>query len=67
MIKLKFVALFVLLLTCQRHSIHASPAISEIDRVRLGETFRIGDRLGDQIWRGWSKAPFAVLLVTPEY
>lgn len=67
MIKLKFVALFVLLLTCQRLSIHASPAISEIDRVRLGETFRIGDRLGDQIWRGWSKAPFAVLLVTPEY
>lgn len=26
----------------------------------------MADRLGDRIWPGWSKAPFAVLLVTPE-
>ena len=43
------------------------PAISEIDRIRLAETFRLGEKLQDKIWRNWSKAPFAVLLVTPEH
>jgi hypothetical protein len=45
----------------------AAPSLSQIDRVRLREVFRLGDTIGDRIWRGWSKAPFAVLLVTPEY
>ena len=44
-----------------------NPTLPEQDRVRLSEAFRLGDQLGDQIWPGWSKAPFAVLLVTPEY
>lgn len=44
-----------------------NPTLSEQDRIRLSEAFRLGDQLGDQIWPGWSKAPFAVLLVTPEY
>src|SRR5262244_1347955 len=43
------------------------PALAEIDRTRLVEAFRLADQIGDQIWPGWSKAPFAVLLVTPEY
>ncbi len=38
----------------------------DIDRVRLAEAFRIGETLGNQIWTGWNKAPFAVLLITPE-
>ena len=44
-----------------------NPTLHEQDRIRLSEAFRLGDQLGDQIWPGWSKAPFAVLLVTPEY
>ena len=44
-----------------------APTLPEKDRIRLSEAFRLGDQLGDQIWRGWSKAPFAVLLVTPEF
>lgn len=43
------------------------PALSATDRTRLSEAFRLGDQLGDRIWPAWSKAPFAVLLVTPEY
>jgi len=43
------------------------PHISEIDRVRLAEAFRLGDKLQDRVWEGWHKAPFAVLLVTPDY
>src|SRR5437879_3210200 len=45
----------------------AKPAIPEIDHIRLAETFRLGDRIADRVWRNWSKAPFAVLLVTPDY
>jgi hypothetical protein len=44
-----------------------TPKINATDRTRLIETFRLADRLGDRIWTGWSSAPFAVLLVTPEY
>jgi hypothetical protein len=43
------------------------PQLSTTDRIRLAEAFRLGDAMGDQIWMGWSKAPFAVLLVAPEH
>ena len=36
------------------------------DRVRIAEAFRLADAIGDSIWPGWTSAPFAVLLVTPE-
>src|SRR6185295_6263386 len=42
------------------------PSLREIDRVRLAEAFRLSEKLGDDLWAGWIKAPFAVLLVTPE-
>ena len=43
-----------------------SPRMSEVDRVRLAEAFRIGETMGDRLWPGWHKAPFAVLQVTSE-
>ena len=48
-------------------TVQNQPAIPEIDRTRLAEAFRLGDQIGDRVWPGWSKAPFAVLLVTPDY
>jgi hypothetical protein len=44
-----------------------APTLSPTDRTRLVEAFRLADQLGDRIWLGWKKAPFAVLLVTPEH
>ncbi|HYY58052.1 MAG TPA: hypothetical protein VE842_12025 [Pyrinomonadaceae bacterium] len=44
-----------------------SPRIPHADRIRMAEAFRIGEKLGDRVWKGWSRAPFAVLLVTPDY
>jgi hypothetical protein len=44
-----------------------APKLSPTDRTRLVETFRLADQLGERIWTGWNKAPFAVLLVTPEH
>jgi hypothetical protein len=43
------------------------PRVTAIDRLRLSEAFRIGETLGNQLWPGWNKAPFAVLLVAPDY
>lgn len=42
-------------------------SLEESDRIRLAEAFRLSDQLGDRIWPGWNSAPFAVLLVTPEF
>jgi hypothetical protein len=56
-----------LILSFQNARAQDQPSLSTIDRMRLAEAFRLGARIGDLIWPGWSKAPFAVLLVTPEY
>ena len=45
----------------------SKPAIQAIDRTRLAEAFRLADQFGESVWPGWSKAPFAVLLVMPDY
>jgi hypothetical protein len=44
-----------------------APKLDDTDRVRLAEAFRLADALGNKVWPGWDKAPFAVLLVTPEH
>ena len=36
------------------------------DRTRIAEAYRLADKLGDRLWASWSKAPFAVLLVTSD-
>ena len=56
-----------LILPFQNARAQDKPSLSAIDSTRLAEAFRLGERIGDRIWPAWSKAPFAVLLVTPEY
>lgn len=43
------------------------PQLRDTDRTRLAEARRLAQQLREQIWPGWSAAPFAVLLVTPEH
>src|SRR5256885_515624 len=43
------------------------PRLADADRVRLAEAFRLADALGNRVWPDWDKAPFAVLLVAPDY
>lgn len=45
----------------QAGNIHPPPA----DRTRLAEAFRLAEAISDSVWPGWTRAPFAVLLVTP--
>ncbi len=44
-----------------------TPTLRESDRIRLAEAFRLADAVQNDVWSSWSDAPFAVLLVTPEY
>jgi hypothetical protein len=45
----------------------SAPRIPDRDRIRLAESFRLADQIQDRAWPEWSSAPFAVILVTPEY
>ena len=65
--KVKFLMSIVLTLCCR--SVFAQerlPSIPATDRIRLAEAFRLADEIGNDVWPNWSKAPFAVLLVTPD-
>ena len=44
----------------------STPSLPADDRVRLAEAFRLAAAIGDSIWPGWTSAPIAVLLVTPD-
>ena len=57
---------FVLLMAVIDVFSQEKPALREIDRIRLAEAFRLSEKLGDDLWAGWSKTPFAVLLVTQD-
>jgi hypothetical protein len=65
--KARLTTAMVLFLAFQAVSAEEKPSIPSVDRARLAETFRLGERLGDDVWPGWTTAPFAVLLVTPDY
>ena len=47
-------------------AVPAAATLASDDRLRIAEAFRLGEAIGDSIWPGWTSAPFAVLLVTPE-
>src|SRR5687768_15141864 len=40
--------------------------LAAADRVRLAEARRLIAAVGDSVWPGWSAAPSALLLVTPD-
>jgi len=65
MIRITLALNFILLLAAGNALGQDKPALREIDRTRLAEAFRLSDQLADELWAGWSKAPLAVLLVTP--
>jgi hypothetical protein len=41
--------------------------ISPTDRIRIREAYHLAAALGDRLWPAWHTAPFALLLVTPDY
>lgn len=45
----------------------AQPRLSPEDHTRLREVFRLAERTQDAVWSSWSKAPFAVMLVRPDF
>jgi hypothetical protein len=47
-------------------SMEAPAQLNDTDRIRIAEARRLFAQLGDDLWPGWSEAPFCILLVTPE-
>jgi hypothetical protein len=43
-----------------------TPALSEPDRIRIAEAFRLGKSIGTDLGPGATEIPFAILLVTPD-
>lgn len=66
MLKRKLFVVFLLLLASHLTAAQKRPSISYTDRTRLAEAFNLSKLLGNRIWQGWTKVPFAVLLVTPD-
>ena len=62
-----FILLFGVCLFTQSILANETPKLSETDRIRLSEAFRLSDKFAEKVWKGWNKAPFALLLVTSEY
>lgn len=43
------------------------PTLSATDRIRLAETAGLAEAIGDKLWDGWQKAPFAILLIAADH
>ena len=41
-----------------------APRLSQPDRLRLAEAFRLAERMRSEVWPGWQRTAMAVLLVT---
>jgi hypothetical protein len=44
-----------------------TPPLGDEDRIRLAESFALAEDVQNCVWRDWSSAPFAVLLVAGEH
>jgi hypothetical protein len=64
---MKNLILCVLMLAGAGAVVHGAPAIEDVDRVRIAEAYRIAEKLQDELWPGWSTAPFGMLFVTDEH
>jgi hypothetical protein len=64
---MKKVFLILLFLSAFTIVAEVKPHLTEVDRVRLTEAFKLSESVGNEIWPNWDQAPFATLLVTPDY
>ena len=65
--KLRAASIILILLFVATGHAEQKPNLSQTDRIRMAEAFSLGDAIGNRLWKDWDKAPFAVLLVTPDY
>ena len=65
--KAKLIGLLIVLLHSSTALAQDKPSLTDSDRTRLAEAFKLGHSISNRVWKDWNKAPFAVLLVTPEY
>jgi hypothetical protein len=44
-----------------------NPQLQREDEVRIAEAFRLANAIQDDVWPGWSRTAFALMLVTPDH
>ncbi len=44
-----------------------TPELRKEDKIRIAEAIKIADKVGDEVWKDWSKVSFTLLLVTDKY
>lgn len=64
---MRIAAIFISTLFWLALDSNAAPAVPEIDRIRIAEAYRIGERLRNKLWSEWSTAPFGILFITDEH
>jgi hypothetical protein len=65
-VEISIIMLLALELIVPAVDARAAAALPASDAVRIAEAFRLADAVGNRLWPNWSRAPFAVLLVTPQ-
>lgn len=58
-----FISIIIILVSIS----YSAPVIQEVDRTRIAEAYRIGEKLQDRLWAGWSTAPFGMLFITDDH
>lgn len=65
--KLRIFVSLLFILSCKPIFAGTRPALTIKDRIRLAEAFKLADSISEGVWKEWTNAPFALLLVTPDY
>jgi len=55
--KTKLLPVLLLLLAAPGAPARDVPNIPAVDRIRLAEAFRLGEVVGNRVWKDWDKAP----------
>lgn len=63
----KAIAIVILFIFSAGIFAQTRPSIPEIDRIRIAEAFRVGEKLQNKLWTNWDKAPFSMLFVTDDH
>lgn len=61
-----FLFLSFLVLMSASSVTYCAPSIAEIDRIRIAEAYRIGEKLQNELWSDWSSAPFGILFISDD-
>lgn len=65
--KIKLILIFALSFCLAQNAVaQDKPEISETDKIRISEAYRLGNKLSNEIWKNWNSTTFSTLFILPE-